>query len=279
MSYEIDPAYREVPDRWASFRERHPDAYMTSEIVGLYELESGTFIAVKAYVYTSKDDDRPATGLAWEPIPGRTPFTRDSELMNAETSAWGRALVAHGEAAKDEKFASAHEVRMRQQTPPTKPAKAKAAKAAEAAAPADGGLVAPWATKGKWKTNPNAVLRIVELGQNPDGSWPQVCPYCLSDVEATEIGGKPGWKCTNWRDCDAGTRRPKDSHGNPTRADSRDGWWAWSAFQSDDVWEPHGRVSSLVAYYSGELTRTDADPADVPDSPTDFWPPGEEPFE
>lgn len=107
----IDPRYVEVSVRWARFRERFPDAYMTSEIV---PSPADGFIVVKAYVYTSKEDERPSTGLAWEPVPGKTPFTRDSELMNAETSAWGRALVAHGEHAKDEEIASANEVRLRE---------------------------------------------------------------------------------------------------------------------------------------------------------------------
>ncbi len=31
-----------------------------------------------------------------EPFPGKTPYTKDSELMNAETSAWGRALASLG---------------------------------------------------------------------------------------------------------------------------------------------------------------------------------------
>jgi hypothetical protein len=27
-------------------------------------------------------------------MPGKTPYTKDSEIQNAETSAWGRAIVA-----------------------------------------------------------------------------------------------------------------------------------------------------------------------------------------
>src|SRR5205823_6134471 len=52
-------------------------------------------------------------GIAWEPFPGPTPFTKDSELMNAETSAWGRAIVAVGIVAKGEKVASRSEVAAR----------------------------------------------------------------------------------------------------------------------------------------------------------------------
>src|SRR3990167_9784769 len=58
------------------------------------------------------DDPRPGVGHAFEPIPGKTPYTKDSETMNAETSAWGRAIVALGFETK--KIASANEVRARQ---------------------------------------------------------------------------------------------------------------------------------------------------------------------
>jgi hypothetical protein len=53
-----------------------------------------TFVVVVAAAYRTPDDDRPGIGMAWEVFPGRTPYTRGSELMNAETSAWGRAIVA-----------------------------------------------------------------------------------------------------------------------------------------------------------------------------------------
>ena len=58
---------------------------------------------------------RPAAvrGTAWEPIPGPTPYTKDSELMNAETAAWGRAIIAAGIPSK--KIASSQEVQARQE--------------------------------------------------------------------------------------------------------------------------------------------------------------------
>jgi hypothetical protein len=48
--------------------------------------------------------------MAWEPVPGRTPYTKGSELMVAETSAWGRSLAAIG-IATNKSIASAEEVR------------------------------------------------------------------------------------------------------------------------------------------------------------------------
>jgi hypothetical protein len=44
---------------------------------------------------------------------GKTPYTRDSELQNAETSAIGRAIIMVG-ASDAKKVASANEVRNRQ---------------------------------------------------------------------------------------------------------------------------------------------------------------------
>jgi hypothetical protein len=52
--------------------------------------------------------------MAWEVFPGRTPYTRGSELQNAETSAWGRAIIAVGASDSKRGIASREEVRNRQ---------------------------------------------------------------------------------------------------------------------------------------------------------------------
>ena len=67
-----------------------------------------------ACAFRTPDDPAPGVGLAWEPVPGRTPYTRGSELMVAETSAWGRALAAIG-IATNKSVASAEEVRSAQE--------------------------------------------------------------------------------------------------------------------------------------------------------------------
>jgi hypothetical protein len=51
-------------------------------------------------------------GLSAEPYPGNTPFTKEAELENGQTSAWGRALAALGFKV-DRGIASANEVRGR----------------------------------------------------------------------------------------------------------------------------------------------------------------------
>ena len=103
--------YVEVSERIQHFRDAYPEGSLQAEVVSMTD----TLVVVKAYAYRTPDDERPGTGLASEPIPGKTPYTRDSELMNAETSAWGRAIIAVG-ASDARRVASANEVRNRQNT-------------------------------------------------------------------------------------------------------------------------------------------------------------------
>lgn len=106
--------YVEVPDRIRQFKEAFPDGSLCRVgEVEIKELGSQQFLIYTAAAYRTPDDPRPGIGTAWEPFPGKTPYTKDSELMNAETSAWGRALVALGFVGK--KVASMEEVRNRQQ--------------------------------------------------------------------------------------------------------------------------------------------------------------------
>lgn len=103
--------YIEVPDRIKSFKKEFPDG----SLQGAWRIETlgdRTFIVYTALAFRTPDDERPGEGNAWEPFPGKTPYTKDSELMNAETSAWGRALVALGFVGK--KIASKEEVQARQ---------------------------------------------------------------------------------------------------------------------------------------------------------------------
>lgn len=72
-----------------------------------------TMIVYTAAAYRTPDDPRPGIGVAWEPFPGRTPYTLGSELMNAETSAWGRAIIAALASDSKRGVASREEVRNR----------------------------------------------------------------------------------------------------------------------------------------------------------------------
>ncbi len=109
--------YVDVAERLRLFRDRYPEGSLQPwnpdrpfEVVTANSL---TFVVCVEAAYRTPDDPRPGVGVAWEPLPGKTPYTKDSELMNAQTSAWGRAIVAVL-AADTKKIASAQEVRNRQ---------------------------------------------------------------------------------------------------------------------------------------------------------------------
>ena len=92
---KFDPkstGYVEVKDRIKVFMEKYPEGSLQSEIVEL----SDTLVVMRGYAYRTPDDPRPGVGHSQMPIPGKTPYTKDSEVENAETSAWGRAIAALG---------------------------------------------------------------------------------------------------------------------------------------------------------------------------------------
>lgn len=111
MGQQVDLGdYVEVPERIAEFYAAHPNGSLQSEWE-LLTVGEQLHVVVTAYAYRDPYDVRPGIGTAWEPIPGRTSFTRGSELMNGETSAWGRAIAALGFRSK-RSVASAEEVRV-----------------------------------------------------------------------------------------------------------------------------------------------------------------------
>jgi hypothetical protein len=116
MSFVLD-GYVDVAERIRTFKAMYPQGSLQpanlSEPYKLERIGDRLFIIYIAAAYRTPDDERPGIGMAMEPYPGRTNYTKDSELMNAETSAWGRAIVA-ALAADTQKIASAQEVRNRQ---------------------------------------------------------------------------------------------------------------------------------------------------------------------
>lgn len=146
--------YQEVPQRIEQFYAAYPDGRLSSRVwfevlpvprvidvpnrkdgdkveaggpgsdmvtVGKRSMQDhSVFVICEAKAYRTPDDPTPCVGIAAEPFPGTTPYTKDSEVMNAETSAWGRALVATG-VTRAKVIASANEVRNRrgeaQETP------------------------------------------------------------------------------------------------------------------------------------------------------------------
>ncbi len=113
-SYKGPLDYIDVATRIVDFREKHPEGSLQQVKWEVVEVAGRPFVAFTAAAYRTPDDPRPGIGTAWEPVPGPTNFTRDSELQNAETAAWGRAIVAALAADTKPGIASSEEVRNRQ---------------------------------------------------------------------------------------------------------------------------------------------------------------------
>lgn len=106
--------YVDVAERIAAFHESWPEGSLQTLHWEITEAGDRLFVVYRAAAYRHPEDTRPGHGTAWEPFPGTSNYTRDSELMNAETAAWGRAIVAIGITAS-RKLASRQEVQARSQ--------------------------------------------------------------------------------------------------------------------------------------------------------------------
>lgn len=111
--------YVEVAERMESFFEKHPEGSFDAD-TSFAQVDGRWWAVAKVSAYRDREDPHPGVGWAYEVIPGKTPYTKDSELQNAHTAAIGRAILAVG-AAKARKIASYEEVRNRT-AEPLKPA-------------------------------------------------------------------------------------------------------------------------------------------------------------
>jgi hypothetical protein len=118
MSKDFAADYIPVNERISAFIAKYPEGSLRPlwpdepyRVLGEGETK---WLVYGACAFRHPEDLAPGVGLAWEPVPGRTPYTRGSELMVAETSAWGRALAAIG-IATNKSIASAEEVRSAQE--------------------------------------------------------------------------------------------------------------------------------------------------------------------
>ena len=106
--------YIDVATRIVEFREKYPEGRLRQKDIQFIDFANKSWVVYTAEAWRSPDDPAPAHGTAWEPVPGPTQFTRDSELQNAETAAWGRAMVAALAVDTRKGIASSEEVRNRQ---------------------------------------------------------------------------------------------------------------------------------------------------------------------
>lgn len=109
--------YVDVATRIAEFYEKYPDGSLQMDPPKMETIDGVLFLVGRAYAYRTPDDVRPGIGHAWEVVPGRTPYTKGSELMVLETSCWGRALAALGISTR-QGIASADEVKAAQERQP-----------------------------------------------------------------------------------------------------------------------------------------------------------------
>jgi len=101
--------YVEVKDRIRILYELFPQARIETDYHLTAEPDDKPKVIVRALVYRKPEDEKPAGhGTSWLYLPGSTPYTRGSEIENAETSAVGRAigmlgiLIVGGMASKQE---------------------------------------------------------------------------------------------------------------------------------------------------------------------------------
>lgn len=125
MAFDLGD-YVTVAERIEEFFAKYPEGSLQAEwewmtVTVAFKREDGTWVDIEkkvgivatAYAYRHPDDKRPGKGHAQEGYPGTTPYTKGSELMNAETSAFGRAIVAVGAASTKKGVASRDEVQSR----------------------------------------------------------------------------------------------------------------------------------------------------------------------
>jgi hypothetical protein len=123
--------YVDVAERIRQLFDKYPDASIQTNFEGMQEIAGQSYLIVKATVYRTPEDTKPGIDYAWELVPGRTPFTKGSELMVGSTSATGRAISMLGIATK-RSIATKQEIQAAKSrqgdfTPEYEPVKAKPA--------------------------------------------------------------------------------------------------------------------------------------------------------
>ena len=147
--------YVTVNERLKMALAKYPDLRVMELPFLVQEINGDTFLWCAVAVYPTPEH-QPTNGSVLEPMPGRTPYTRNSELMVGYTSALGRALgylgfgIDKGIASNDEVAARVGSDREFNDAMPAvtrakvgSRAKTGAQKAAEAALERGGGADSP----------------------------------------------------------------------------------------------------------------------------------------
>lgn len=94
MSFDLGN-YTTVNDRILELFSKYPDARIQNTVPGIVQFDGREWWIVTTTIWRDPSDPIPVIASAAEPK-GTTPYTRDSEMMNAETSAIGRAILLVG---------------------------------------------------------------------------------------------------------------------------------------------------------------------------------------
>ena len=108
--------YVDVPTRLAEALKRWPNLRIQETKPIIVTVDNQQYVEISCTVWRDLDDLIPMIAYCWEPIPGRTPYTKGSEMMNASTSCLGRALGFLGMGI-GKSIASRNEVQARQPSP------------------------------------------------------------------------------------------------------------------------------------------------------------------
>lgn len=116
MAFKLDN-YVDVPTRLRMALDKYPELRIVESGYRVEEFGPSSVLVCTVTIYRSPDDTHPVVASAQESLPGKTPYTRDSELMVGFTSAIGRALGYMGFGI-DKSIASENEVKAREHSKP-----------------------------------------------------------------------------------------------------------------------------------------------------------------
>lgn len=94
MSFDLSN-YTTVNDRLIELFQRYPEARIQNSVPKIVIFDDREWWLVTTTIWRSQEDQLPCVASAAEPK-GTTPYTKDSEMMNAETSAVGRCIILLG---------------------------------------------------------------------------------------------------------------------------------------------------------------------------------------
>jgi len=117
MSFNLGD-YVDVPTRLAMALKKFPDLRIQESQPHIIEVDAQKYVEISCTVWRDATDTLPVVAYCWEQIPGKTPYTRGSEMMNSSTSCLGRALGFLGMGI-GKSIASRDEVQAAQSRQPT----------------------------------------------------------------------------------------------------------------------------------------------------------------